>query len=131
MDKVTCTWQQFEDGVKTIVKQMESGQFTPEVILAIPRGGLVLAVKLSNVLGNIPVAFQYDEKNPLFSGKVLIVDDVSDTGKTLRKELEHLGARKAKVATLYYKPHSVLKPDYYAFETDKWIVFPWEKEEPA
>jgi hypothetical protein len=129
MNKITCTWQQFEDGVKTLVKQLEQAQFAPEVILAIPRGGLVLAVKLSNVLGNIPVAFAYDEKNPLFNGNVLIVDDVSDTGKTLKKHVEMFGQRKAKVATLFYKPHSVLKPDFYAFETDKWIVFPWEKDE--
>jgi hypothetical protein len=62
--------------------------------------------------------------------KVLIVDDVADTGETLEFVLKHVrqkGAKEVRVATIAYKPHSRVKPDYHVFETDKWIVFPWEE----
>jgi hypoxanthine phosphoribosyltransferase len=64
--------------------------------------------------------------------KVLIVDEVSDTGKSLKLVKEHIiedGAAKIKVATVYYKPWSIVKPDYYEKETSRWIVFPWEIKE--
>jgi hypoxanthine phosphoribosyltransferase len=64
--------------------------------------------------------------------KVLIVDDVADTGKSLKLVKEHVlqqGAKEARTATLYYKPWSLVKPDYYEKETRLWIVFPWEMRE--
>ncbi len=64
--------------------------------------------------------------------KVLIVDDVADTGDTLievKKEIMNRGASEAYIATLYVKPWRKIHVDYYAAETDKWIVFPWEIRE--
>ena len=61
--------------------------------------------------------------------KVLIVDDVADTGKSLKFVKEHIienGAMKVRVTTVYYKPWSVVKPEYYEKENSYWIVFPWE-----
>jgi hypothetical protein len=69
---------------------------------------------------------------PVAKKKVLIVDDVADSGNSLKVVKEHVlqqGAETAKVATLYYKPWSVVKPDYYEKETSKWIVFPWDRKE--
>jgi hypothetical protein len=64
--------------------------------------------------------------------KVLVVDEVADTGKSLKLVKEHIiekGATEVKIATVYYKPWSIVKPDYYERETSKWIVFPWEIKE--
>lgn len=64
--------------------------------------------------------------------KVLIVDDVADTGNTLnevKNKILEMGAVEAYIATLYVKPWRRVKVNYYAAETDKWIVFPWEIRE--
>ena len=64
--------------------------------------------------------------------KALLVDDVADTGKSLQLAKEHVqrqGATEVRIATLYYKPLSVTKPDYYEKETRRWEVFPWETKE--
>jgi hypoxanthine phosphoribosyltransferase len=63
---------------------------------------------------------------------VLVVDEVADTGKSLKLVKEHIieqGATEVKIATVYYKPWSIVKPDYYEKETSQWIVFPWEIKE--
>jgi len=64
--------------------------------------------------------------------KVLVVDEVADTGKSLRLVRSHLkeeGATEVKIATIYYKPWSIVVPDYYEGKTSLWIVFPWERKE--
>jgi len=64
--------------------------------------------------------------------KVLVMDDVADTGKSLRLVKLHLrerGAAEVRIATVYYKPWSVIIPDYYMKETRSWIIFPWERKE--
>jgi hypothetical protein len=64
--------------------------------------------------------------------KVLVVDDVSDTGSSLRTAMEHVadrGASEVRVATLHVKPWTTFRPDYYAAEVDAWIVYPWEPVE--
>jgi hypoxanthine phosphoribosyltransferase len=64
--------------------------------------------------------------------KVLVVDDVSDTGESLKVAFDHVtekGALGIKTVTVYYKPHSTFKPDFFAGETSDWIIFPWERLE--
>jgi hypoxanthine phosphoribosyltransferase len=64
--------------------------------------------------------------------KVLVVDDVADSGESLKLVKAHVlqqGATEARVATVYYKPWSGVKPDFYAQETRCWVVFPWELKE--
>lgn len=67
------------------------------------------------------------------SGETLLLfDDVADTGETLefvKKYLEGRGAKKIYTAALFYKPHSCIKPDYFAAETIAWIIFPYELRE--
>ncbi len=60
---------------------------------------------------------------------ILLFDDVTDTGHSLKFTQTHLKAKGAKTittATLFYKPRSVIKPDYFGFTTDAWIIFPYE-----
>ncbi len=61
--------------------------------------------------------------------KILLFDDVADTGESLiftEQLLEKRGAKLVKTATIFYKPHSRVKPDFFGEETSAWIVFPFE-----
>ena len=63
---------------------------------------------------------------------ILLFDDVADTGETLayvKQYLQGRGAKKIYTATLFYKPHSSIQPDYFAQETLAWIIFPYELRE--
>ena len=66
--------------------------------------------------------------------RILIVDDVLDTGKTIEAIYKFFNYNsiigKIKIASVYYKPAtSSICPDYYIHKTDRWIVFPHELEE--
>jgi hypoxanthine phosphoribosyltransferase len=65
--------------------------------------------------------------------KVLIADDVADTGATLQLVHEFCAGKVAAVRTavLYEKPRSVVLCDYVWRRTDRWITFPWSAEEPV
>jgi len=147
MDKVYLTWWQIDRAVFALAEELRK-HFMPDVIVGIARGGLIPAVRLSHVLGDvelkvIDVKFYkgIDERmekpvvtiplhGSLEGKKVVIVDDVSDTGKTLEvviEEVKKAGAKEVKVACLSMKPWTKVVPDFYVFRTDKWIVFPWEE----
>jgi hypoxanthine phosphoribosyltransferase len=62
----------------------------------------------------------------------LAVDDVSDTGSSLVKAVQHLidmGAGSVMVATIHVKPWTIFIPDFYIEVTDAWIIYPWESYE--
>ena len=64
--------------------------------------------------------------------RVLLFDDVADSGGSLvfvKKILEERGAQSVRTATLFYKPKSVIKPDFFAYQTSAWILFPFERVE--
>jgi len=135
------SWKEVDVALQKLAKQV-SRDFGPDVILGVARGGLVPAVRLSHLLGGefrtIHVQY-YKGRRPLarpelisdsgpLKGKVLVVDDVADTGESLKFVVDRLVKKgaKVKVATIAYKPCSKFKPDYFAFKTEKWIIFPWE-----
>jgi len=64
--------------------------------------------------------------------KVLVADDVADTGKTLELVRDFTADRVGEVRTavLYEKPHSLVKCDYVWKHTSDWINFPWSSEPP-
>jgi len=64
--------------------------------------------------------------------RVLLVDDVSDSGLTLQFSVQTLSLympAEIKTATLYIKPWTKYVPDYYAEQVNEWVIFPWETEE--
>lgn len=76
-----------------------------------------------------PVVYQ-DIDPILIQGKtILLFDDIADSGHSLRFAASHLlslGAQKVMSVVIYYKPRSVVKPDYYCAETTDWVIFPFE-----
>jgi hypoxanthine phosphoribosyltransferase len=70
-------------------------------------------------------------KNLTPESKVLVIDDIFDSGSTMKKVVDELGSVVAelRIATLYYKSEANttnIIPDYYGRKTDRWIVFPHE-----
>ena len=144
------TWSQIYDMLLNIAQKIESQNFRPDIIVGIARGGLVPARILTDLLetpqlGFIEVEFYKDIQKtlqkpilkqtlatPVSYKKTLIVDDIADTGESLKLAEIHLqlqGASQIKTATLYQKPQSTTTPDFYEKQTSSWVVFPWEPKE--
>ena len=144
------TWNQIYDMLLNLTKKIRKNGFKPDIIVGVSRGGWPPARVLSDLMGNSNLANVRAEfylgvaetkEEPVLTQqvsmevagkKVLVVDEVADTGKSLKLVKEHIiekGATEVKIATVYYKPWSIVKPDYYEKETSKWIVFPWEIKE--
>ncbi len=144
------TWEKIYDLLLNLADKIQKDDFKPEVIVGISRGGWAPARIISDLLENPELASVKAEfymgiaetkGEPVITQpvsvsvrgkKVLVVDDVADTGKSLRLVRNHLkehGASEVKIATIYYKPWSVVVPDYYENETKSWIIFPWERKE--
>ncbi len=144
------SWNHIYDMLLDLAGRIRRDGFKPDVIVGISRGGWPPARVLSDLLSNPNVANVRAEfylgiaetgSEPTLTqpvsvktqGKrILIVDEVADTGKSLKMVKEHIiqdGAMEAKTVTVYYKPWSIVRPDYFAKETSDWIVFPWEIKE--
>ncbi len=144
------SWDQVYDMLVNLALDVKRSGYSPEVIVGVSRGGWPPARIMSDLLGNqnlanMKVVFYKDigvrNKQPIVTqpvtsevaGKqVLVVDDVSDSGHSLRVVSRHLrkkGAKEIRVCTIYLKPRSVFVPDYFARKTAKWIIFPWERLE--
>ncbi|MFJ3958190.1 phosphoribosyltransferase [Arthrobacter sp. NPDC090010] len=152
-EREVLTWDTFGDASRELAQTVVDSGFQPEVVVAIARGGLLLAGSIAYALGakacgalNVefytgigtvlpePVVLppMLDE-GALHGKKVLLVDDVSDSGRTLAKVVELIGDWGAEVRTvcLYTKPRTILEPDYEWRRTDKWITFPWSALPPV
>lgn len=144
------SWEKIHTMLLHLAQRIRKSGFEPDVIVGVCRGGWLPARVLSDLLGNPQIASVKTEfylgvaerKNKpritqhvsvsVLGKKVLVVDDVIDTGQSLRLVKSHvrkLGATEVRVVTLYHKPWSKTTPDYYQKRTSKWIVFPWETRE--
>jgi hypoxanthine phosphoribosyltransferase len=144
------TWNQIYDMLLDLADRIRKDGFKPDVIVGISRGGWPPARILSDLLSNPNLAnvraefylgFAETRDEPSLTQplsisvadkRILVVDEVADTGKSLRLVKKHIreqGVEDVKVVTVYFKPWSIVKPDYYAKETSDWIVFPWEIKE--
>ena len=116
MKKIYETWEEFNKVVLSFTSRIINSKLKFDGIYALPRGGLPLGVALSHQL-NLPLLL-YPTEN------TLVVDDISDTGKTL-ENIKH-----KKIVTWYTTPWTTVQP-YWYFEIknrkDSWIMFPWEE----
>jgi hypoxanthine phosphoribosyltransferase len=140
-------WADVGPATRELAQTINDDGFQPDVILAIARGGLIIAASLGYALGvkntwtmNVEFYTGVDERLELpiilppvpdlvdlEEARILIADDVADTGATLKLVKEFCGPRvgQIRIATLYEKPQSVVKCDYVWRKTDRWIEFPW------
>lgn len=140
-------WEQFGEASRELARQVLVSGFDPEVVVAIARGGLLAAGAIAYALGvkscgalnvelytgigttlDAPVVLPPMLDQPALQGKrVLLVDDVADSGRTLDLVVRMLRDEGVELRSvcLYTKPSTVIEPDFSWRRTDRWINFPW------
>ena len=152
-EREIMTWESFGVASRELAVLVNDSGYEPDMILAIARGGLLAAGALGYALAvkntytmNVEFYTGVNERLAvpmilppvpslidLKDSKVLIVDDVADTGHTLKHVLEFCEGRLAetRLAVLYEKSQSIVKCDYVWKHTDLWVNFPWSEKEPV
>jgi len=147
------SWDDLGTGARELAQAVADDGYAPDMILGIARGGLLVAGAIGYSLGlkntftmNVECYTGIDERleMPMIlppvpdlvdfaETRVLIADDVADTGATLRLVHEFCAGKVAEVrsAVLYEKPRSTIKCEYVWRRTDRWITFPWSADEPV
>ena len=144
MEKLYYSYELFVKDTQVLVDKCRD--FEPEILLAVARGGLTLshlmaqAMDMRNLYTLNSIHYEGELKLDTFNilnipdvshaKKVLIVDDIVDSGETMREILKVLNEKFPKVefklATLFYKNTAVIKPDFSVREATTWIDFFWE-----
>lgn len=120
-NKIFYKWETLDRDCQYIASRIKPIKFNFKNIYGVPRGGLIIAVVLSHLL-SLPIILE--RKN--ITKNTLIVDDINDTGDTLRRLLRN--RKYGTIATLWVTPTSKILSDYAVrLKEDKdWIVFPFE-----
>ncbi len=133
-------WDEFGVGARELAAQIGASGYDANVMLAIARGGLPVVGAVSYALGvkncatiNVEYYTGIDERldvpvilpplldvADLSDARLLVVDDVADTGETLRPSVAD-----QRTAVLNEKSRSVVRCDYVWRRTERWIEFPW------
>ena len=144
MEKLYYSYELFVKDTQVLVDKCRD--FEPEILLAVARGGLTLshlmaqAMDMRDLYTLNSIHYEGELKLDTFNifnipdvshaKKVLIVDDIVDSGETMREILKVLSEKfpnvEFKLATLFYKKTAVLRPDYSVREANEWIDFFWE-----
>ncbi|MDT3766848.1 phosphoribosyltransferase [Gleimia hominis] len=156
-DREILTWDGFGGAARELAAQIVNSGWMPDLIVAVARGGLLPAGALSyamglKAIGTMNVEFYTDiaetlpepvllpplmDVSELNDKNVLVVDDVADSGKTLKMVMDLINQDglsldgkstitvDARSCVIYEKSRSIIKPDYVWAKTDKWINFPW------
>ena len=144
MGKLYYSYDLFKKDTQKLVDKCR--HFEPEILLAVARGGLTLAHLMSQAMNirNLYTlnSIHYDGELKLDTfnifnipdisnaKKVLIIDDIVDSGETMREILRILKEKfpnvEFKLATIFYKNTAVIKPNFSVREATTWIDFFWE-----
>ena len=146
-------WDELGVGARALAEAVAVDGYRPDLILGIARGGLLVAGAVGYALGvkntftmNVEFYTGIDERleMPMIlppvpelvdfeTTRVLVADDVADTGETLKLVKQFCADKVAEVrcAVLYEKPRSAVRCEYVWRRTDRWITFPWSAEEPV
>lgn len=152
MEKERLDWAAFGEAARALARTIVADGYQPDVVLSIARGGLLVGGALAYALGvkgcylvNVEYYTGIDERldEPVVlppaldlaaarQARVLIADDVADTGHTLKLVEELCAERVAdcRTAVLYEKPRSVVRCEYVWRRTEDWVIFPWSAEGP-
>ena len=146
-------WSEVGVAARMLAEHVLDDDYRPDMLLSIARGGLVVGGALAYALDvkntftmNVEFYVGVDERLPvpmilppvpelvdLDEARVLIADDVADTGGTLALVKDFCAGRVAetRVAVLYEKPRSIVPCEYVWRRTDRWIDFPWSAHGPV
>ncbi len=152
-DREVLTWDLFGVAGRELAVKVDEDGFVPDLILSIARGGLFVAGALGYALDvknlhvmNVEFYTGVDQRLDmpvvlppvpnvvdLAGAKVLVADDVADTGETLRLVRDFCRDHVAEVrcAVIYEKPRSLVSCEYVWRHTDRWIDFPWSAQPPV
>ena len=147
------SWDDLGEGGRELAEQVYRDGFRPDIVLAIARGGLLVAGAIAYALDikntftmNVEFYTGIDERLPVpmllppipelvdaHEQRVLIADDVADTGATLALVKRFCRGKVGEVrcAVLYEKPRSAVSCEYVWRRTDRWIDFPWSARPPV
>jgi uncharacterized protein len=146
------SWEEANRLSRKLAWKIKSSGFHPDLVVAIGRGGYVPArivcdILLHNLLTSIKVehwdiaackrpeaAVRFPLAVDVRDQKILIIDDVTDTGDTLRATLDYInamGAGEIKTGVMQHKTCSTVMPDFYAelIAEWRWIIYPWAAHE--
>ncbi len=147
MKETKLSWKKFELLTNKLCEKIRKKKENFSHIICIATGGLILGKLLSEKL-NLPLGIismkayegrklkklKFDKHisaTKKVNGVVLLVDDIADSGTSLKIAFNYLsnykGIKRAKTASLFNKPSSSFIPDYFIKETSDWIVFPYEE----
>jgi uncharacterized protein len=152
-ERESMSWADLGRGARELAEAVVADGWRPDMLLSIARGGLLLGGALGYALDvkntftmNVEFYVGVDERLPmpmilppvpelvdLDEARVLIVDDVADTGRTLALVKDFCAGRVGEVraAVLYEKPRSEVRCEYVWRRTDRWIDFPWSAQGPV
>lgn len=143
------SWKELDAGVFSIAQQVTADELSFDRVVTLAKGGWPLARTLIDYL-DIPafasmavrsytginqraeLVLYQDLPTSIAGESILLFDDVADSGESLlfaKQYLEDQGAAMISTATVFYKPHSKIKPDYFAFQSNEWVIFPYELRE--
>ncbi|GAA3064072.1 phosphoribosyltransferase [Pseudonocardia yunnanensis] len=147
------SWEQFGTAARELAEQIAADGYQPDIILSIARGGLFVAGSLGYALdvknlhvANVEFYTGVNERLPvpimlppvpnvvdLSGARVLVADDVADTGATLKLVRDFCVGHVADVrcAVVYEKPQSSVQCEYVWRRTNRWINFPWSTQPPV
>lgn len=141
------SWEDIHSLTTNIAKNVTA----PDVVFSLGKGGSIPGVILAEIFNvdNINLGYRsYTDRNrsgivtyqtidntdPYVSKRILLVDDIADTGNTLKFALNYFKEKKLdkiSVSTIFFKERSLIRPDFYSKQVDNedWIIFPWEANE--
>ncbi|MCD6503762.1 phosphoribosyltransferase [Candidatus Bathyarchaeota archaeon] len=141
------SWEHFYRLAKEVANKIKSSGYVPDMVIGLARGGWCLARVLCDFIGvkdlvslkvehwgitatpDGKAKLKYPFNIDLTGKKVLVVDDITDTGESMRISVDYvktLNPSEVRTAALRHIEGSKFKPDYYAEKiTWRWVIFPW------
>ncbi len=153
MKDLYVTWNQYHDLIEDLAVKVHDSGWEFDQILCLARGGLRIGDVFSRIYdkplailttssyrenagttqSTLMIAEHFTSATPTMAKRMLLVDDMADSGRTIIKVLEHLRQKypqieEIRTAVLWHKGHSVYTPDYAVqlLPTNPWIHQPFE-----